>query len=257
MHLPGKIGAAIAMIVAIHATVSYAGSGLLPPCNSAASKTEPEYGALNATPSIGVLKNTNLELGRACPKALSGPAELVVAISSRFVHAGNVEDLASRIGAVSSLKGLKYWSVTDRGWRVLVSQSNALDDLNTLRERPDFTAGEVLSGKTLFMVQRDTRSTGRNFYAIQATTAKGQQLAVLIVNLTDIRFLLGTLFERQALVSAHFFTQLHGSEWGYYGLTVVKKGAVEGKTASFINRAAAFERFITGEKPDLEPPLAR
>ena len=257
MPCPRQFCAAIAVLVTILASVSYAGSGPIPPCKSAASKIVPEYGAVNAAPSVDVWKNTNLELGRACPRALSGPAELVVALSSRFVHSGNVEDLASRIGAVSSLKGLKYWSVTDRGWRVLVSQSNALDDLNTLRERPDFTAGEVLSGKTLFMVQRDTRSTGRNFYAIQATTAKGQQLAVLIVNLTDIRFLLGTLFERQALVSAHFFTQLHGSEWGYYGLTVAKKGAVEGKTASFINRAAAFERFITGEQPDVEPPLAR
>ncbi len=257
MQRQRQICAVLAIIVSILATLTCAGSSPTPPCKAAASKIEPKYGALNAAPTVGVWRSTTLEFGRACPTVLNGPAKLVIALSSRFDHAGTVEDLAARIGAVSALKGLKYWSVTDRGWRVLISQSNALNDLAKRRQRTDFTAREVLSGKALFMVQRDTRSTGRNIYAIQATSAKGRQLAVSIVNLTDIRFLFETLFERQALVSVHFFTQLRGNEWGYYSLTVVKKGSVEGRSASFINRAAAFERFITGKKPDMEPPVAR
>ncbi|MFQ6550685.1 hypothetical protein AADZ90_022345 [Aestuariibius sp. 2305UL40-4] len=58
---------------------------------------------------MGTWKDVTLTLGGACPDMLDGPARLVVALSSQFIHDGTVEDLAARIGSVCSLEELKYW----------------------------------------------------------------------------------------------------------------------------------------------------
>lgn len=234
-----------------------ASSAPVPPCKSPDFKVDPQYGALNGPPTVGVWRDTILEFGDKCPSALGGRAKLAVALASRFVYKGTLEDLAARVGAVSATEEARYWSVTDGAWRVLISTAFAVEDPTTRRRRPDFTAKEVLSGKTLYLVQKDTRSTGLNMYSLTATSHGPDQLTVSMVNLTDIRFLFATLFKRRTLISVHFLKRLHGDEWGYYGLTVVKEGAVEGQAKSFINRAAAYHRLLTGEPTDKAPPLAR
>ncbi|WP_208350624.1 DUF6675 family protein [Pseudaestuariivita rosea] len=222
-----------------------------------AGAVEPAYADPGSTPRIDSWTDISLSLGGACPEILNGRAYLVVALSSRFTHTGTLNDLAARVGQVSDLEGLKYWSVTDGAWRTLISQSHAVQSLGSRQPRSDFSAREVLSGQPLFMVQRDTRSTGPNLYSLQATAPSDHQLTVSIVNQSNIRFLVATMFERENLVSAHFFTRLRGNEWGYYSLTVVKQNVRRGREASYINRAVSYKRFITGQQPDGTPPVAR
>lgn len=249
------VGAVFAMVCWTLAFVSHASAGPIPPCMGAGSTIEPAYGGPGTGPQIGTWTDITLNVGGACPDVLNGPARMVVALSNRFVHDGDVEDLAARVGTVSALEGLRYWSVTAGAWRTLISQSHAVEDLATRQRRSDFSPLEVMSGRPLLMVQRDTRSTGRNGYSLSAAVPTEDQLVVTIVNQTDIRLLLATLFARETLISVHFFTRLGGNEWGYYSLTVVKPGGTGGRAASFINRAAAFERFLTGRQPDAEPPV--
>lgn len=254
---PAHILAALAVTLSLMSASSSASSGPRPPCGTSAAVPHIDYGPLNGPPKVEVWQNATLSLGATCPSILNGSAELVIVLASRFVHAGTVQDLATRVGAVSVLKGLKYWSVTDQRWRVLISEAFAVDDTKTLQRRPDFTASEILSGKTLLMAQRDTRSAGLNYYALQTTSHNIDHLTVSIVNLTDIRFLFATLFKQRSLISAHFLTHLGGDEWGYYSLTVVKDAPMKGQEKSFINREAAYLRFVTGQRPEKEPPVAR
>ena len=104
--------------------------------------------------------------------------------------------------------------------------------------------------------QNDTRSTGLNVYSLSARSVAPDRLVVEVVNLTPIRFTLATMFKRQALRSVHFIDRLEKGLWGYYAITAVQAGAVDGQEKSFINRANAYYRYLIGKLPDSEPPLA-
>src|ERR1051325_9594239 len=73
----------------------------------------------------------------------NGKARLVVALAGRFHHEGDVDALLQRFGAVSSMRGLRYWSVTDKAWRVLITHAASV------RGR-DFTPEELKRGEDLY-----------------------------------------------------------------------------------------------------------
>lgn len=75
------------------------------------------------------------------------------------------------------------------------------------------------------------------------------RLVIEIINLTKIRFTFLTLFEPKTLISIHFFDRLEPNIWGYYGLSAVQSGSIDGYEKSMINRAAAFFRFLAKHPP--------
>jgi hypothetical protein len=249
-------GMALAMAIACLFGPAAASAGPLPPCATAAGTPEPTYGALGETPNVGVWSGLVLGFAGDCPEILNGPAGSVVAISGEFRHDGTLEDLAERAGSVSAIEGVRYWSVSAGDWRPLVTLSRALEDPGSEQTRPDFSATEVLGGRTLYLAQRDGRSHGLNVYSMTAHTRGREQLTLTTVNETGIRFLVATLFEPRSLVSVVTVTRLGGDRWGYYGLLVAKNGAGRGREASLVNRAAAFQRYLTGQPSDGAPPLA-
>lgn len=245
-----------ALVAALVAAGSPAAGQPIAPCLPDQAAIVPPYGDKGHAPTVQIWRDIDLADRNACPGTTSGRMALVVALAARFDGTRSLEDIAARIGAISATEGLRYWSVTDGRWRTLVSESFAIDDPDTRRRRPDFTAREILSGSPFFFVQNDTRSTGRNVYRLSAISVGRDRLVVEIVNLTPIRFTLVTLYEAQALRSLHFFDRQANGDWGYYGISAVRAGAVDGLEKSFVNRAAAFYRFLVGEPPDGAPPLA-
>jgi hypothetical protein len=181
---------------------------------------------------------------------------LVVALTGRFDGSMSLDDIAARFGAISATQGMLYWSTSDQRWRPLISESFAIDDPISRRPRANFSPQEILSGRTLYFAQNDTRSTGLNVYSLSASSVTPDRLVVEVVNLTPVRFTLATLFKRQALRSVHFIDRLETGLWGYYAITAVQAGAKAGQEKSFINRANAYYRFLIGKPPDSEPPLA-
>ncbi len=77
------------------------------------------------------------------------------------------------------------------------------------------------------------------------------------MNLTAVRTFLAKIYDARALSSVHVFEHLESDIWGYYGIFSARDGVAMGTIASFKNRAAAYQRFITGVPTDSEPPLAR
>jgi hypothetical protein len=227
----------------------------VPPCGPAVLSSQPPYAQLDDPPAVAVWRDITLDPDD-CFGQVQGPMELVIALAGRFRHAGTLEDLALRVGAVSSMAATRYWSVSDGRWRPLISEAFAVKDLTTLAPRQDFSAGEILSGRTLYFAQNDTRSTGLNVYSLSDLTLSPDRLAIEIVNVADIHFLLATMYKAGTLVSLNFLEHLEGDVWGYYGLSAIRDGATEEHTKSFINRAAAYHRFITGVPTDAEPALA-
>jgi hypothetical protein len=227
----------------------------VPPCGPAVHSTQPPYAERDDPPAVAVWRDISLGPNECLGQA-QGAMELVIALAGHFTHAGTLEELAARVGSISSMTAIQYWSVGDSKWRPLISKALAVEDPTNLKPRHDFTADEIVSGRTLYFAQDDTRSSGVNVYSLKARKLDPDRIVIEIVNITDIRFLLATMFEPRALFVLHFMERLHDHKWGYYGLSAARDGATEGKARSFINRAAAYHRFITGVPSDEQPALA-
>lgn len=233
------------LAAALPVSGAQAASGPVPPCPGTATAIHPGYGAPGGPPVVMTWRDLTFEEAGTCLGALRGRQELTVALAGRFVGPTGIEEIAARIGAVSSTDGLLYWSATDGRWRPLISRAFALARATPDAPRADFTADEVMSGESLTFGQDDTRSSGLNLYSLAARAAGPDRLVIETVNLTPIRYLFVTLFEPRDLVAVHVIDRLGPAEWGYYGLSAVRGGAPEGHEASFVNRATAFYRFLT------------
>lgn len=205
------------------------------PCSPDRQATFPAYGEAGSPPAVATWHHLALGVEETCSEAIRGPMAFAVALAGRFRDPGSLSELAARIGAISSTKGLLYWSTTDGTWRELIANAFALRAPSKDARRPDFDADEILSGHPLYFAQADTRSTGLNLYSLTARRLGPDRLVVEVVNLTPIRFLLFTLFEPKTLLSVQFFERLPSGDWGYYSLSAVRHGPTAGHQASFVN----------------------
>ena len=221
------------------------------------SAVVPPYAELGNPPTVEIWRDVELARDQPCLGALRGRATLAVVLAGRFRDVRSIEEIAGRVGAISSTKGLRYWSTTDGEWRTLVSDAFALASRDADSRRGDFTPAEILSGRTLYFAQRDTRSTSLNIYSLTGRLLGPRRLAIEMINLTVIRFLVFTLFEPNSLRSLHIFEMLEPGVWGYHGISTVHDGAVDGHERSLVNRAAAAYRFFRIVPADRDPPLAR
>jgi len=138
----------------------------------------PTYADIGDPPNVGIWKALE-HLPSECHVSLGSKALLTVSLAATFSHAGTVEDIATRLGAVSQTQGLKYWSTTNKNWRVLVESASALISADKNSTRKDFTAEEILSGQALYTAQNDTRSWGLNVFGANGTDWHYYSLAVI------------------------------------------------------------------------------
>ena len=253
-----------ALLLALASPVLAAASPAVPrpPCAAELSEVPyPDYADADAPPAVAVWHDVELGAQAACGGRLQGYFSAVVAIASTFRFAGTLDELAQRLGAVSKTVGMQYWSTSDQNWRTLISDASAIrgpdgDWRSEKLRRPDFTAAEMRSGKTLWFRQNDTRSSGHNLYSMRALDSTADRLAMEVVNESPIGFTVVELFGAHTLVSLHVIERLDGNLWGYYGVSGMR-GETFSDERSVINRAAAFFRFLLGRPGDAAPPLAK
>lgn len=248
------------MLACLTAVAVHAQPGPRPPCpgsDDGTDHTRAPYGALNGQPRVATWRDLELRPRAACPGPAAARFELAIALAGRFEHAGSMEEMAARIGAVSALRDLRYWSVTDGRWRPLLAESFALEDASEpRRRRPDFGAAEVLSGETLFFAQDDTRTTGLNVFALRVLHASPDALVFETRNVTALRLLILTVFPADSVLAYHYLQRDPAGTWRYYGLTLVRAGGTPERERSLVNRAAAYYRFLAGQPSAGAPPLA-
>ena len=230
-----------------------------PPCADPPSPAYPEPGG---QPVVRVWSAG--ELGADwTPPACTGwrplPSRVLVATAGRFRHRGTAEDLLERLGAVSALTTVRYWSVTDGRWLDLVTDASALEGPDAAKRRPDFRAAEMKVGTDLYFAQDDNRSTGDVVYRLRVREIAPDRLVAETENVSPVRYLLLPLAGPGDLQSVHFLQRLAPEEWGYYGLARTDAEAsrlLEGRAASYVNRAVALFRHLAGVPTDQEPPAA-
>jgi hypothetical protein len=212
-----------------------------PPCGEA--QPVPQYAQPGRTPNFHVWSECNPSeqwMPPACTGWVSKDG-ILVAIAGSFHYSGNVEGLLSRFGAISTLTGLRYWSVTENGWRTLITKATALDGPDPTQPRGNFTVTEMTGGADLYFTETDNRTAQPVVYRMHVT-ATPTNFVVAIENVTPVRRFLLTLAGPGDLQSMHFLARTARGIWSYYGLarTAVPIGAIVGVSeASFVNRALA------------------
>jgi hypothetical protein len=197
---------------------------------------------------------TSGALGSWTPPACAGFTTkgdgVLVAVAGSFPFTGSADALLARFGAVSALKGLKYWSVTEGGWRTLITKATALEGPYVDRPRSDFTLAEMRSGTDLYFAQAENRAGGDVVYRMRVQDFGPNRIVVAIENASPVSRYLVTLFNPGDLISVHFLERRGPGVWGYYGLawagdSLVSRLAVP--EASYVNRALALYRHFLGE----------
>ena len=226
-----------------------------PPC---AGPAAPAYPDTVGAPVVQIWKQSDWT-PPACVGWPSLPGATLVATVGRFRHTAGAEELRRRLGGVSAMAGLLYWSTSNQRWQPLVIDAYALTGPSGEQRRRDFTASEIAQGQTLYVHQEDNL-LGKATYQTKITTASAGRLAFATENRSTIRVFGIPVFEPGELLSVCYLERESGEVWRYYSLARISKQMSvlpSSNDASLINRAVASYRFLSGIPADQEPPGAR
>jgi hypothetical protein len=182
----------------------------------------------------------------------------MVTIVARFRFDSGADGLLQRIGAISELTGVRYWSVNHKRWRTLIVDAYALPTLQAAQRRKDFAPGEMKEGAVLYFEQTDNLS-GKGVYRMHIAQASADRLVVEVENVTTLRYLLVPVFHPGDTQLIYFLDRESENVWRYYGMVRTGKGAnrlIAGNESSAVNRAVAIYRHLVGLPTDQEPPAA-
>jgi hypothetical protein len=180
----------------------------------------------------------------------------LVATAARFRYSGGVEGLRRRVGAISGLTGMLYWSTSKKRWQPLIVEASALRGTAGDR-RGDFSLDEVAESKNLYFEQNDSL-LGSAVYRIRIRSVSPERLFFDTENTSTIRYFLLPLFGPSEVQSICSFERESPDVWRYYNLARTSaSSSIRGYQASYINRAVAFYRHLAGIPTDKEPPASR
>jgi len=220
-----------------------------PPCDGA--KAVPPHAAPGAEPAVRTWRDTTWT-PPACLSWPDGKFRLLVAAAGSFRHDGDASALLARFGAVSARRGLRYWSVSDKAWQVLVEEAAALAAPEPGRRRADFAPGEMKPGAELFYEERDNRSAGPVIHRMRVLEADAGRIVIETQNVSPVRAFLVTLFPPGSLRAAYILERREPGTWALYLLSATGAEAsalAAGAEASYVNRGTALYRHFTGQKP--------
>lgn len=250
------LGTVLAFALLTTSSPAVAAAGPEVPCEPGL----PAYPAFADPPIALNWHNGDLDPGwlpAPCVSWATRPFTVLTALAGKFAFAGSSEDLLLRFGGFSTWRGILYWSVTDKRYEPLVNDAGALSGPDASQRRADFTLGELRAGTDLFFLQRDNRSSGV-VYRMHLIAIGQEHLVIGVENVSSVSVFIFTAFDPGDLQSTYVFTRLGPNTWGYYSLSGAREGAalLGSHGASYLNRAMAIYRHLTGLPGDQGPPAA-
>jgi hypothetical protein len=244
----------LASALLLHASAASAGS-LQPPCTVIAA---PAYPMPDSAPLIVIWQGKELERGNlhlpSCWPTESR-SKLIITLTGSFRFNGEMSALLARVGTISALRNIQYWSTTDKKWSPLSNDASALMGPDPNSRRRDFSASELVKGADLYYWEDDAR-TGQAVYRLHISESASERFVISSANLTPIRRFWLTLFKPGALQSALIIEQVGPNLFGVSILSRAGEGTslfAAGHEASYVNRIAALYRQLAGIKTDQEP----
>jgi hypothetical protein len=229
-----------------------------PPCGR---DPDPPYPSLDNPPTVKFWNASGADREWKPPECTGWDKagfSTLTTTAARFRYTDGAEGLLRRIGAISELAGMRYWSVTHKRWQTLIVSAQAVSGPQAGRRRRDFTPAEMTEGN-VFYEQTDNLS-GTATYRIRIEAASTDRIVYSFENVSVMRYLFVTLFDPGEMQSVYFLDRESDNVWRYYSIARTGPDSsrlTAGHEASSINRAVAFYRWLAGVPTDQDPPAAR
>jgi len=231
----------------------------VPPC---IARPSPDYPQQGGEPVVMLWTKSDLEPAWSPPACTAWPvgaATIVVGLAGHSNYADNADSLLARLGEMSSLTTIRYWSVTDKKWNTLFKRATALEGLDLKRARNDFTAAELRKGRDQYFVAADNRSGKDAISRLRVTAAIDTHIVVETENITPLRWGFLTYANPGSLQTWYFLDRDANGSWRFYSLTrVLYASSIGGiiPNRSYINRSVAMYRHLFKLPTDRDPPAA-
>src|SRR5215469_14990971 len=108
---------------------------------------QPQYPALDSPPNIGFSRARSGHAsvaGAGCFDNPDAPATWLT-VASLVTSTDSAATLVARVGAISQLLPVQYWSTTEHKWRPIASAAAAIVSPDSRKPRPDFSPAELLA----------------------------------------------------------------------------------------------------------------
>ncbi len=231
-----------------------------PPCGR--GEVYPAYPEVDHAPVVEVWGRDGLGAKWIPPACIDwkvpGFSSLVVTVARFRVPAGQ-EGLLRRMGAISELQGVRYWSTTHQSWRTLIASAMALEGGTGARQRKDFSPEELSQSRTMYFEQEDNL-TGKATYQLRLRSLSTDHMVFDSENISTMRYFFVTVFHPGEMQTIYFLDRESDDIWRFYSVTrtgLKASSLATGHDASSINRAVAMYRHLAGVPTDQEPPAAK
>lgn len=181
----------------------------------------PSDGALTLAPAIAGrdamvsdMKTKKPTLGVEMLRMLSGLPQAMDTPQGRLV-------LYNTLHAVSTMKGIPYFSVTRNSSHTLFTESYAVDPVSRKDRIADPVFTEVPASDLLFTFQED-QTFGKNYYE-ESFSEQFDHLVVKMENLSTISFLFFQIIQPRDLVSEVILIP-NGTDLVFYGVSSLNTG---------------------------------
>jgi hypothetical protein len=181
--------------------------------------------------------------------------ELLVRLAGSYNAPGDLSAQLLRLGAASALKGMSYWSFTDRKRLTLISEAFAVDSPTSTKPRPDFTLAELQRGDELYFVQRDNRSSALVPYGMRLVNTGADSAMVRVENIGEVKMMGLTVIAPREVQWAVTLERLAGQRVGYRSLLGVQRlrlGSAEKHRLSNLARAVAMFDLMAAQHTEIE-----
>jgi hypothetical protein len=221
----------------------------------------PTYSEPGSIPNLQVVHGDASNVGWVPPECTGWKTpgfKLLLSLTAGFRFDGSGEDLLARFGAISTSRGIRYWSVADKDWKTLVTDAAALEGPDMNRRRPDFSVSEMTERKVLYFLQKDNRSTEPVIYGLQVLERAPNRLVISVENYTPVHMWLVTLFPPHEIQFLYILDAQGRGSWGLFSMLRTGLGASylsSGHDISYVSRAVAFYRHFASILTDANPPV--
>lgn len=246
---------AVCLLAARAAVAAENAVGPVPPCDGAESW--PRFSRIAGEPATMLWHADDLKRTVWTPPSCTGwssvsPSSLVAALAGEFAFKGSAETLLARIGSVSSLRNLLYWSTAEGNWRPMARDAAALAGSDPQGRRPDFSATEFAKGNLLYYWMDDDQ-TGSVVYRMWVLERSDNRIVIASENASRVRFLFFTLFQPGEIQAVEFLERSGPDLWRVYLLTRIPQRArllAWQQETSSVNRLVALYRQLAGLPAD-------
>ena len=181
--------------------------------------------------------------------------ELLVRVTARFASPLDAAAMVGRLGAVSSLKGMDYWSYSEKKRQLLIRESFAVDLPGSMKPRADFGVAELRSGAVLFFAQSDNRAATLVPYSLQLLSAGHERLVLRVENIGDLRYMGLKVVAAHEMQWVMALEPLATGHWGYRSLLGIGRlglGGAEQHRLSNLARSVALFDHLARCQTDIE-----